>query len=110
MSRKRVGLIEIMPGRSLSETAAIVGDVLGLEFSEDDHYEEYPAYSAHALGLAYALLGQPDPEFDIRAVKSNTFQLRLEEIGSIRTSEEGDLSERIATMIRADGRLECAAI
>ncbi|MFJ3318859.1 hypothetical protein ACIPLR_26270 [Herbaspirillum huttiense] len=71
------GCLNIRPTLSFEETVAVVAEALGVNFLPDQEgkYEEYPAYRAFALGLELALLAPPLPEFDIREVPEDSFQL-----------------------------------
>ena len=76
-----VGAIQIVPKFSLSETAAKLGIALGgLNFRQDPSgtYDEFPSFSAEALGLNFALLGIPDPADQILGpIKSFCLQIGM---------------------------------
>ena len=78
-----LGCINIAPSFTFDETAAIVGEALGVEFAEEQtgKFEEYPAYVAYVLGLELSLLAPPLPEDDLRDVKDNNFQLVVRTYG-----------------------------
>lgn len=103
-------VLEIQPCGTLQETAVALGRALGgLVFEEEDSgkYEEYPAYVARDPQLSYALLGIPEPEYDIRDVKRNTYTLQVESIGIASDNAQEDISESLARTIRENSKLIC---
>ncbi len=57
-----VASLVIAPDGTLEVMAKRLGDVLGVRFIQDSsgYYEEFPAFTAHVLGMEIALLGLPD--------------------------------------------------
>jgi hypothetical protein len=105
---KYSGYVGIAPVRRLAETAAILGDVLGLVFTEDTEgrFDEFPAFIAEASGLQYALLGIPDADEDIRDNPTNDFELQV--VSTVPTSGNAtDISEELIAKLKKDGRLKC---
>ena len=105
----------IEPFMDLKTTADIVGEIFGgikFRFDENWRFDEFPAYISKDDIYEYALLGIPDPEYDIRDDPENIFQLEVYTIRS--NSHEGndeghkDISEEIAAKINKDGRLTCS--
>lgn len=111
----RFATIYIDPIVDLKTTADIIGNILGpITFLFDDEwdYDEFPAYIAKDDTYKYALLGIPDPEYDIRDDPPNIFQLEVRSL-KIETDDENgngheDISEEIAARLNRDGRLTCS--
>lgn len=80
----------------------------GLEFEEDSsgNFEEYPAYVARDNELSYALLGIPEPKYDIREIKRDTFSLQVESI-DYSDSSTVDISEDLLRRISEHSDLIC---
>jgi hypothetical protein len=103
--------LEVRPVGSLRETARILGDALGgMDFVEDKsgYYEEFPAFEAARAGLRFALLGIPDPKYDIREEpRSTDFQLIVEPMRSNDPGRKVDISQDIFEEIAKSGLLQC---
>jgi hypothetical protein len=59
-----VASLVILPDETLEIMAERLGDAMGLRFIQDSsgYYEEFPAFTAHVLGMEFALLGLPEEE------------------------------------------------
>ncbi len=104
------GHVGIEPVGSLSDTATLLGDVLGgLVFSEDTQrrYDEFPAYIAEGNDLRYALLGIPDPDDDLRDDPTADFELMVEPLALHPADVKADISQQLIQKIRDDGRINC---
>ena len=98
---------------SHEETARIIGEALNLSFESDDsgRWEEYPAYVSLTLGIELALLAPPDPEFDLREVKEEVYQLTSRDhTPFIKNATAVDLSLYLATIIENKTGLQCEQI
>lgn len=95
--------LSIAPTCDLAAAAEKVGQALGLHL-EPDHtgkYEEYPAFRASVLGLEIVLLGEPDPVYDIRSVKTRGFVLQVWSTDyAAGAADEADISALIAHLVR----------
>lgn len=103
-----MGFVSIKPVGDLEQTAAIVGEALGLQFvyDKDRHYDEYPAYIAEVPHHRYALLGVPDPEDDLREEPSDDFALQVNPLNDAE-GDATDISEQLLATLQKDGRLIC---
>ena len=75
-----VGHIDIEKTAPLDEVALAVSRALEVVALNEDHsgyFEEFPAFVGYALGLRFALLGDPLPENDIRDDKTGGFELQI---------------------------------
>jgi len=75
-----VGCINIEKTAPLDEVALAVSQALEAVALNEDHsgyFEEFPAFVGYALGLRFALLGDPLPEYDIREDKTAGFELQI---------------------------------
>ncbi len=109
-SMNTFGHVGIEPVGDLSETAALLGSVLGgLIFSEDTQrrYDEFPAYLAERGALRYALLGVPDPDDDLRDDPTMDFELIVEPLALLQGSAKADISDELIEKLRNDGRINC---
>ncbi|MBN3817440.1 hypothetical protein G3N57_12845 [Paraburkholderia sp. Se-20369] len=106
----KFGYVGIEPHGTLAETAFLLGRALGgLDFQADTEsmYEEYPAYVADRDGLRYALLGVPEPEYDVRDVPTNDFTLMVESTSLEPADSKIDISAELAKKIQESGLLNC---
>jgi hypothetical protein len=105
---KYFGYVGIEPVGGLAETAAVLGDVLGLAFAEDTQgrFDEFPAFIAASSGLQYALLGIPDEAEDIRDNPTKDFEIQVTSTGSA-SGTATDISEELLAKLKKDGRLKC---
>jgi hypothetical protein len=102
------GCLNIRPTLTFESTVAVLAEALGLTFhpDQDGKYEEYPAYISQALGLEFALLAPPHPEYDLREIRDNNFQLLVST--RARVTDDGvdvDLSALIEAQILANSDL-----
>jgi hypothetical protein len=104
------GCVYIDPIGSLAEMAQILGDILGVEFDEDDsgRYDEYPTYCAESDGadLQYDLLGIPG---HLKKHKDEllVFRLFVDTLDWKRESlRDEDISQQLLSKIKKDGRLK----
>ena len=98
---------------SHEETARKIGDALGLKFELDDsgRWEEYPAYVSFCLGVEFALLAPPEPEYDLREEPTDTFQLTTRDHTKYREgASKVDLSVYLASIIQDKAGLKCEQI
>ena len=102
--------VDILPTMSLKEAADLLGQMFGgLQFERDQgYYEEYPAYVAddEQADALLSLLGIPDPKYEIRKNPSPNYLLIVKPMKHVDATFEHDISEQIAAMINADGRLK----
>lgn len=102
--------IVIRSSATLAETAAKVAEAFGICFSPDKsgRYEEYPAYSARALGLELAILGAPSPEYDLDKTPEPEFYLLATTLSYPEGPlQEIDLSEHLVTVLKTRTDLGC---
>lgn len=102
--------VGLKPLGSLAETARELGRALGgLSFTEEcsGKYEEYPAFTARNGDLTFALLGQPDPEFDIGESSEGNFYLQVESVGMTIGAKRHDISDEIVVAIKENSALVC---
>lgn len=104
-----VGYVGIKGALPLDETAAALSAAFGVTFEEErtGRFEEYPAYVAQALGMELALLGIPDPAFDIRSNQTNDFELQIFARPDSSGDDTLDLSVHLDGVIRRKTSLEC---
>ena len=113
MSEKqwRFAYVEIAPTSDLAQTAKILSDALGVLFRFDasGNYEEFPAYVATRGDLEYALLGVPDPKYDLRdeAERTTDYQLVVRPIRSNDPGANVDITDDVLREMALDGRLRC---
>ena len=88
--------IGIPPVADLETTADMVGKIVDAQFKKDvtGFYEEFPAYIARSGGIKYALLGHPEPEYDLREHTKDVFQLIM------RSEDAPDFQEKVAELIK----------
>lgn len=101
----RYAYIDVKSEFSLEDTAQKLGAALCLDFEEEisGKYEEYPAYIAMSEEFVFALLGFPEPEYDLRDEKGNScYQLQIMPRG-VNLPSAGEL----ATVINSAGTLSC---
>ena len=105
---RHTAYLGIEPVGELSQTAAVIGDVLGVAFVEDKggRFDEFPAFVAEGSGMTYALLGVPDPQDDIRDNPTDDFQLYVTATGSAHASSTEFSAEVLARLSRG-GRVNC---
>jgi len=110
LNQKQFAGLDIVPTLDLLSTVNILAEILGgLEFEKDDgFYEEYPAYIARDSDSEFeiALLGIPDPKYEIRAHPSPYYDLRIEPIDAGDDAYTVDASKEFAALINADGRIK----
>lgn len=103
--------VEIAPAGDLEQTAMVLGEALGVEFRFDasGNYEEFPAFVAKRGELEYALLGVPDPRYDVRdeAERTTDFQLMVRPVRSNDRGVNTDITSEVIEEIERDGRLRC---
>lgn len=70
----------IVSQADLRGTSIIIGSLLGMEFTKDESgdLEEVPAYIATIANVRFFLLGNPDPEDDLRDEPTDDFELVIE--------------------------------
>jgi hypothetical protein len=112
------GVIHIEANLPLSETAQLLSKGLAISFVEDigGRYEEFPAWTAEAAGLEFALLGIPEPEYHgPEPIVGYELQIHSEHSVSPRTEEEAakfhavEFSEFFARLVEAKTGLKCKA-
>lgn len=71
--------VSIEPDHSLAETALRISRALGIALEEETtgRFEEFPAFFGKKGGVAYALLGLPDPEHDLGDEPANDYSLSI---------------------------------
>jgi hypothetical protein len=99
----RARFYHFFPPADLAETAALLGEVLGVEFAEEKSgfFEEIPAFDGCGGGLHFALLGIPDPKYDGREIKNDDFELHIKITEDrFRSTQEVDalLAERLSRL------------
>ncbi|MFZ6044714.1 hypothetical protein ACFW0H_01095 [Pseudomonas sp. CR3202] len=101
--------VGIKPVGTLSETAKVLGEILAVSFFEDKsgRFDEFPAFIAEATHIRYALLGNPDPEEDLRDDPTEDFELVIEPRDQTLTSQKADKSDELVSIISLDGRIDC---
>lgn len=101
--------VGVTPLGTLSSTAALLGEILSVFFSEDStrRYDEFPALVAETKGVRYALLGVPDPDEDLRDDPTDDFELIVEPVNPSSVAEKVDVSGELISLIKQDGRLVC---
>ena len=107
----RFANLEIAPAGDLAQTAKILSAAFGEQFRFDTsgNYEEFPAFVATRDNLEYALLGVPDPKYDVRdeAERTTDYQLIVHPIRSNDPGVRIDISDEVIREIALDGRLRC---
>lgn len=107
----RFANVEIAPAGDQAHTARILSDAFSVQFRFDTsgNYEEFPAYVATRDDLEYALLGVPDPKYDVRdeAERTTDYQLIVRPIRSNDPGVRTDISDKVISEIALDGRLRC---
>jgi hypothetical protein len=103
----RFAELNVDASRNLSETASIIGEILGIEFTIDSSgkYEEFPAYIAKKDGFTYALLGFPAKEYDLSDDTRNSYDLLVNPVQVSGDSEDLDCSEDIIAQILAANKI-----
>jgi hypothetical protein len=88
--------IGIVPVADLETTARVVGKIVDADFKKDvtGFYEEFPAYIAKSGGIEYALLGHPEPEYDLRELTKDEYELIM------RSDEAPDFQEKVSELIK----------
>jgi hypothetical protein len=114
LSQNEFANLDIEAGSDLLSTAKILAEIFGgLKFERDTgHYEEYPAYVAHdkESGFKFALLGIPDPGYEIRENPSPHYNLLVEPIDwRGEHTFTVNVSRHVAAFINADGCLKAMA-
>jgi len=99
--------VGIQPNGTLSETARVLGDILSINFFDDEKglYEEFPAFVAEVRNIRFALLGTPAQEDDLRENPTADFELIVQPIRPLSQVKNTDISEDLASIICRDGRL-----
>jgi hypothetical protein len=98
--------IVIEPDFPLDETAKRISRAIGVSLLEEltGRYEEFPAFTAHRVGVEYALLGVPATEHDIRDEPTNDYCFSV--VPSKGTTEPEVASELLAALRLAGLRVE----
>lgn len=101
------GSIRIKPQHSLPYTAGVLANVLGITFREDPSgtYDEFPSWSAEALGLLFSLLGIPDEDSNISGATDYSLEVRLSDRMHSMAEYECDISRYLAKLIRTKSTL-----
>lgn len=103
---KHFAYLKIEPDFSLADTATILGGILSATFEAETtgRFEEYPAYVAKKDGVELALLGKPEPEFDVREEPGDFFQL-MAETESSRYPSSSQLAQELYQKLSVSGKL-----
>lgn len=104
------GGLTIIQDRPLSEVASQLGMAFGCAFKADDQgiYEEYPAFYVDIGGLRFALLGIPDPQYDLGDEATTDYGLQVHPERGIDFGSETspmDISDFLAAVIRSKTNL-----
>lgn len=104
-----VGDVGISPIHSLSNTADILGRLLGLLFEEDTsgYYREFPAYCAYALGMKIALLGIPEEGVTISDSPIDFYSIQLFTLSNSKDSQDIDISNNLVDLIDGQQGIKC---
>jgi len=88
--------IGIIPAADLETTARVIGKIVDAHFKKDEtgFYEEFPAYIAKSGGIEYALLGHPEPEYDLREHTKDEYELIM------RSEDALDFREKVSELIK----------
>jgi len=99
--------VGIQPNGTLSETAGVLGEILSINFFEDQSgiYEEFPAFIAEIQNIRFSLLGAPALEDDLRENPTDGFELMVQPIRSPTQAQKVDISSDLVSIIARDGRL-----
>lgn len=98
----------ISPIESLSRTADVLSEQLGIKFDEDESgfYQEFPAYCTFALGVKFALLGIPEEGITVSGEPIDFYELQLVTlISGDRT--EVDMSEYLVDLLDGKNGIKC---
>jgi len=89
----------------LAETSNIIGSLLGLKFTKDESgdLEEVPAYLSNIDNVRFFLLGNPDPEDDLRDEPTDDFELIIESESDI---DHDKIIQYISSKLSKDSRIE----
>jgi len=100
---------KIEPIVNLDVTSKIIGDALDLHFEKDTSgfYEEFPAYVAKHDSMEFTILGNPDPEDDIRDDPTDHFALIIESESDINHDK---VIQYISSKLSKDSRIEFSII
>lgn len=109
-----IGCIEINPGcKSLEEVAILLNkNIEGVELKRETsgRFEEFPAYISSFMGSEMALLGIPEPEYDIRDEKKNIFVIQFSDFMDLHGIDENTLLTKLKSLLSDRLDLDCRII
>lgn len=102
------GSVRISGNKTLSETAALLGEVFGLNFeSIGQAGVERPAWVGKRGGLRYIVRLTDDAEQGLQLGDTREFELSVQSTNSANGTKPLEIADFLVNRIRRDGRLEC---